>query len=184
MTHPSAVVPVGWAATSASAVCEKIQDGTHFSPKVQLTHGTYRYVTAKNVRPTGLDLTDIAYLREDDHQAIYARCDTRRNDVLLVKDGVNAGDAAINTLDDEISLLSSVCFLRPNSALLSPAFLRYYLLCPEASAHLTGSLTGTAIRRIVLHKVKELPVLIAPLPEQHRIVEAIESHLWSGCSAT
>jgi len=176
MKYSDKAFPVGWAATYASNVCEKIQDGTHFSPRVQLTHGKYRYVTAKNVRSTGLDLSDIAYLREDDHRAIYTRCDTRRDDVLLVKDGVNAGDAAINTLDDEISLLSSVCFLRPRPALLTAPFLRYYLLSPEAIGHLTGSLTGTAIRRIVLHRVKELPVLIAPLPEQRRIVEAIESY--------
>lgn len=176
MTDSARPLPVGWAAASASNVCDKIQDGTHFSPGVQLTHGKYRYVTAKNVHSTGLDLSDIAYLREDDHRAIYTRCDTRRNDVLLVKDGVNAGDAAINTLDDEISLLSSVCFLRPRPALLTPAFLRYYLLSPAASDHLTESLTGTAIRRIVLHRVKKLPVLIAPLPEQRRIAEAIDSY--------
>ncbi len=176
MTANGHNLPAGWATALAADVCVKIQDGTHFSPKVQLSEGKYRYVTAKNVRPGGLDLSDITYLREDDHREIYARCDTRKRDVLLVKDGVNAGDAALNTVDDEISLLSSVCFLRPEAGLITPEFMRYYLQSPKASRVLTGSLTGTAIRRIVLHRVKELPVLVAPLPEQHRIVEAIESH--------
>lgn len=169
-------LPVGWAVAPASDVCEKIQDGTHFSPKVQLQEGRYRYVTAKNVRPGGLDLADITFLREEDHRAIYTRCDAQKDDVLLVKDGVNAGDAAINTADDEISLLSSVCFLRPVAKLLAPTFLRYYLQSPRAFRVLTGNLTGTAIRRIVLRRVKQLPIVVAPVPEQHRIVSAIEGH--------
>ena len=169
-------LPPGWVAATAGAVCEKIQDGTHFSPKRQLSAGRYSYITAKNVRPEGLDLRNVTFLSETDHRAIYKRCDPKRDDVLLVKDGVNAGNAAMNTLDEEISLLSSVCFLRPYPGVLDGAFLRYYLLSPAASEHLAGKLTGTAIRRIVLHRVRDLPVHVAPLPEQRRIVEAIESH--------
>ena len=171
----SVVTPTGWALASAADVCSKIQDGTHFSPKVQLSEGKYRYVTAKNVRPWGLDLSDSTYLRDDDHRGIYARCDTRKGDVLLVKDGVNAGDAALNTLDEEVSLLSSVCFLRPTE-ILRGAFLRYYLQSPTGSQFLTGRLTGTAIRRIVLERVRELPVVVAPVRQQDLIVEAIDAH--------
>jgi type I restriction enzyme S subunit len=46
----------------AKEICEKIQDGTHFSPKKQLPIGPFPYVTAKNVRPWGLDLENLAYL--------------------------------------------------------------------------------------------------------------------------
>ena len=92
-------LPATWSWSIASEVCRKIQDGTHFSPKNQIREGKYRYVTAKNVRPSGLDLRDITYLTAEDHKEIYRRCDTRKGDVLLVKDGVNTGDAAINTID-------------------------------------------------------------------------------------
>ncbi len=169
-------LPAGWAILAAQEACEKIQDGTHFSPKVQMPDGRYRYLTAKNIRPSGLALGDVTYLREDVHRAIYARCDTRKGDVLLVKDGVNAGDAALNTLDDEVSLLSSVCFLRPRR-FLTAAFLRYYLLSPLGARSLTDKLTGTAIRRIVLQRVRALPVVIAPLREQQHLVDTIDSYL-------
>ena len=117
-------LPQGWAWANLGEVCEKIQDGTHFSPKNQLTEGKFRYVTAKNVRPLGLDLADITYLTEEDHREIVQRCDPRQGDVLLVKDGVNTGDACLNTLDEEISLLSSVCMLRPKAELLYNNYLR------------------------------------------------------------
>jgi len=168
--------PTGWFKARASEVCEKIQDGTHFSPKVQLAVGRYPYVTAKNVRPSGLDLRDITYLSERDHREIYARCDCRKGDVLLVKDGVNTGDAAINSLDGEVSLLSSVCMLRPRAGVLDAGFLRYYLQSPQCAPFLLGGMTGTAIRRIILKRIKALPVLACPIREQREIVATIESY--------
>jgi type I restriction enzyme S subunit len=169
-------VPQGWVWARAKDVCIKIQDGTHFSPKKQLTSGKYRYITAKNIRPAGLDLSNVTYLKVEDHRAIYSRCDAKKNDVLLVKDGVNTGDATINPLDDEISILSSVCLLRPHPTALSAAFLRYFLLSPTGYRLLTGQMTGTAIKRIILRRIKETPVPIAPIPEQNRIVAEVERH--------
>jgi len=169
-------VCVRWPLIPADLACTKIQDGTHFSPKQQLANGPFPYVTAKNVRSTGLDLGDITYLSEPEHRAIYTRCDARKGDVLLVKDGVNTGDTAINTISGQISLLSSVCFLRP-ADFLQADFLRYWLISPEGQSQLLGRMTGTAIRRLVLHRVKETEVPLAPLPEQARIAEALDSYL-------
>ncbi|MCI0391341.1 MAG: restriction endonuclease subunit S [Acidobacteria bacterium] len=167
-------LPANWTWRTLSDLCIKIQDGTHFSPKDQFASGQYKYITAKNIRPSGLDLSDVTYLSESDHRAIYDRCDPKRDDVLLVKDGVNTGDAALNTLDEEFSLLSSVCLLRPEQSLLSSPFLRYYLLSPIGYRLLTGQMTGTAIKRIILRRIKELPSPVAPLSQQHRIVAKIE----------
>jgi len=172
-------IPESWRWSTMSIGCEKIQDGTHFSPhqSKQLESGPYPYVTAKNVRPSGLDLANITFLAEEDHRQIYERCDPRTGDVLLVKDGVNAGDAAINTFDGEISLLSSVSMLRPRPELLTSGFLRYYLLSPQGYRSLTGQLSGTAIKRIILQKIREMPVPVAPIQEQGRIVTKLDELL-------
>ncbi len=165
-----------WVTKPARLACEKIQDGTHFSPKNQLSAGPYPYVTAKNVRPWGLDLANLTYLEEEEHRPIYDRSDARKGDVLLVKDGVNAGDVAINSIEGEISLLSSVCFLRPKEDLRAQ-FLRYYLQSPQCQAFLLGELSGSAIRRIILRKIRELPIIIAPLDEQDAIVAELDKQL-------
>lgn len=170
-------LPTGWVWLPMSEVCEKIQDGTHFSPENQQAEGRYPYVTAKNVRPWGLDLSDLTFLTEEDHREIYQRCDPVKGDVLLVKDGVNTGDAAVNTFDGEISLLSSVCMLRPKRGVLDSSFLRYFLLSPQGYRQLTGQMTGTAIKRIILRKIRDTPVPLAPASEQHRIVARIEELL-------
>ncbi len=167
-------IPEKWEWSTLSVTCAKIQDGTHFSPKNQTPSGEFRYLTAKNVRPWGLDLNDVTYIQETEHRPIYERCDVILGDVLLVKDGVNTGDAAIYTLDEEASLLSSVCMLRPHDHAIQNRYLRYYLMSPIGNRYLTGEMSGTAIRRIILRRIRELPIPVAPLPEQRRIVAEIE----------
>ncbi|MBC8458546.1 MAG: restriction endonuclease subunit S, partial [Deltaproteobacteria bacterium] len=107
-------LPYGWLWLRAETICEKIQDGTHFSPKVQYSDKSYRrylYVTAKNIRESGVNLSNISYVDEEFHRTIYKRCNVEKNDVLLIKDGVKTGIATVNQLDQEFSLLSSVALL-------------------------------------------------------------------------
>lgn len=103
---------MGWKIVRLGDVCEKITDGTHHSP-ANGPVGDFMYVTAKNIKPWGLDLKNISYIDAKTHREIYARCDVRKNDILYIKDGATTGRAALNTLDEEFSLLSSVGVLRP-----------------------------------------------------------------------
>ena len=52
-----------------------------------------------------LDLKDCGFITKEEHDKIYARCDVKYGDVLLTKDGVNTGNAAINNLHEQFSLL-------------------------------------------------------------------------------
>ena len=158
-------------------VCLKIQDGTHFSPKVQYADagpGRFKYITSKNIRPWGLDLSDITYVSEQTHREIYGRCDPQFGDILLTKDGVNTGTVAINPLNEEFSLLSSVAILRPRRGILDSRFLRYFIESPQGSRNIVGKMSGTAIRRIILKRIKEATIPVPSLDEQQRIVADLE----------
>ena len=100
------IIPEDWHVVRASEACTKIQDGTHFSPRIQ--GDDYFYVTSRNIRFGYLDLSSASRIDAQQHRAIYRRCDVSKGDLLLTKDGVNTGNAALNTLDEEFSLLSSV----------------------------------------------------------------------------
>jgi type I restriction enzyme S subunit len=82
--------------------------------------------------------------------------------------------ATVNTLDEEFSLLSSVALLKPHRNIMDSLFLKYYLNSPEGFRNMTGQMTGTAIKRLILQKIKAAVVPTAPLPEQRRIVAEIE----------
>ena len=69
---------------------------------------TYILRLAKNIHEGRIDLEDVTYVTEEDHRAICSRCDVQKEDVLYIKDGATTGRAAVNDIDEEFSLLSSV----------------------------------------------------------------------------
>lgn len=173
-------LPKGWTTAELSEVCTKIQDGSHFSPKEQFSEpgkGRYMYITSKNIRNSYMDLSDLVYVNKEYFDTIYPRCKPELNDVLLTKDGANTGNVTLNTVDEPYALLSSVCLFKPDRSKVLPEYLMYYIQSPDGFKQLTGKMTGTAIKRIVLEKIRVAPFPLAPLPEQRRIVSAIETQL-------
>ena len=170
-------LPRGWGWAKLNIVCNKIQDGSHFSPKVQYdspAEGRYLYITAKNIKENGIDLSNVTYVDNDFHKSIIDRCNPGKGDVLLIKDGVKTGIAAINQLKTEFSLLSSVALFKTNKMILLPHYLKHYLNSPVGFRMITGQMTGTAIKRIILDKLRTSYIPLAPFPEQQKIVEEIE----------
>jgi len=167
-----------WNSVELNKICDKIQDGSHFSPQNQILYkkdGFYPYITSKNIRNNYLDLKNVAYVDSEFHESIYKRCNPEFGDVLLTKDGVNTGNVCINTLTVPFSLLSSVCLLKPNRKLMDNHFLSYYIQSPTGFRKIIGKMTGTAIKRIILKKIKEATIPLPPLKEQQEIVQEIET---------
>ncbi len=154
-------------------VCIKITDGTHHSPK-NTPQAEMPYITAKNIRPRKLNLTNLTYISQEDHNKIYARCNPVQGDVLYTKDGVNLGMAVVNELDFEFSLLSSVALLKPKHEILNNFYLMAFLNNPSCFSLVTKKSLGSAITRIVLRQIKEIPIPLPPLEEQEQIVSQIE----------
>lgn len=170
-------LPEGWKWVKLGEVCIKIQDGSHFSPKIQYNQngeGRYLYITSKNIRNNYIDLSSITYVDKEFHNSIFPRCNPEYGDVLLTKDGVNTGNVTINTLREEFSLLSSVCLIKSNKEKLISHFLKYYLQSPQGFKEVTGAMTGTAIKRIILKRIKGSEIILPPLTHQIQIVEEIE----------
>ena len=162
-----------WRVVRLGDVCEKITDGTHHSPS-NGPAGAYKYITAKNIKLAGLDLTNVTYIDAATHREIYARCDVRKNDVLYVKDGATTGRVALNTLEEEFSLLSSVSVLRPNREALLPKFLLYALQSPTVKDRMLADVAGVAITRLTLKKLNAAEIPLVPIEYQAEIVAEIE----------
>ena len=172
--RPQIVVDPEWPLVRLGDACELIMDGTHFSP-TNTERGTRLYLTSKNVRENHLDLSNVSYVSEADHQSIFARCPVRKGDVLYVKDGANTGLAAINTLDEEFSLLSSVAVLRGKSDHLDNRFLCFFLNTTQGRSRLLSMMSGVAIRRLTLTKINQADIPLPPIQYQKQIVAEIEA---------
>lgn len=168
------VSDASWEEKNLGDVCSKITDGTHNSPTNSLT-GEYMYVTAKNIKDTGIDLSNITYVTKEIHKEIYSRCDVVYGDVLYIKDGATAGIATINTLKEEFSMLSSVALIRADLKLATNEFIKTYL--NYRKKEILKNISGSEITRLTLSKIKNIAISLPTLPEQHEIVRLIDDLL-------
>lgn len=165
-------LPAGWEWVRLGSVTKKITDGTHHSP-ANFSEGEFKYLSAKNIKSWGIDLSDVTYVPAAIHEEIYARCDPEYGDILYIKDGATTGVLTINTLKEQFSLLSSVGVLKPSCGLTSE-YLALVMRSPFFYQAIRDGMTGVAITRVTLSK---LAVAVAPLPplaEQSRIVARVE----------
>jgi type I restriction enzyme, S subunit len=173
-------LPKGWKLSSMGSVCEKIQDGSHFSPQVQYDEpgeNRFKYITAKNIRNNYMDFRKVVYVDKEYHDSIFGRCNPEFGDVLLTKDGINTGEVTLNTLHEPFSLLSSICLFKTKKEVLNSSYLKYFIQSPLGNKAILESMTGTAIKRIVLRKIKDAKIILPSLPEQQFIVSELESKL-------
>ena len=161
-------------------VSAKIQDGAHHSPKNvfdEKSDNKFPYVTSKNIRTNYMKLDTIKYVDADFHQSIYPRCDAKFGDVLLTKDGASTGNICLNELNEPASLLSSVCLIRGTENQILNEYICFYLQSPTGFQAVTGSMTGAAIKRIILKTIKKTPVPLPSIEEQKKLCKTAEELL-------
>jgi len=166
-------LPEGWTGRTLRDVSVKIQDGTHFSPL--LGGSEYKYITSKNIGLGILKLDSVELISETEHRKIYRRCDVRAGDILLTKDGANTGNAALSTFREEVSLLSSVAFIRTDRRSALGAYLLQYILSAPGHRQIADAVSGNAITRLTLAKINNLVVPLPPVEEQRKIAVALAS---------
>lgn len=163
-----------WEIRSLGDICIKIQDGTHFSPK--LGGNDYLYVTSKNIGAGRFDASNADMISAEEHAKIYARCDVRKGDLLLTKDGANTGNAALNPLEEPFSLLSSVALLRFDDRYHVAVYFLYQILSSDGQRKITDLMSGNAITRLTLTKIRALRFPV-PQVEEQRAIAAILSDM-------
>ena len=168
-------IPKGWEWVRLNTITYKIVDGTHHSP-VNTEHGEFKYITAKNIKNTGVSLDNVTYVSKEIHNEIYARCNPEKNDVLLIKDGATTGVVTVNNLDEPFSMLSSVALIKC-PAEIDPWYLVSVLRSDLFYRNIRHQMKGTGITRITLKQIGPLLIPLPPLNEQHRIVDKLQATL-------
>ena len=173
-------LPASWKWGTLTSICSLITDGTHNSPKNSTTKDSvYKnlYITAKNIKDYGIDLSKPTYVNDKDHAEITKRCFPCFGDILFVKDGATTGVVTSNNLSEPFSMLSSVALIRTIPSFMDGKFLIYVLRSPHISTFIRTKMKGTGITRVTLNILKSIPIPIPPLAEQKRIAAKLESLL-------
>lgn len=144
-------------------VCKKITDGEHGTVK-RLNSGKL-YLMARNVTKGGsLDLSDVSYVSQDDHDRIYKRCGAEENDLLLVCVGATIGKATLVPKMDSFSLARSVALIKPDFEVLEPVFLLQLIKSKWMQQRFINSGNSSAQAGLYLGKIKEMGI---PVPSIH-----------------
>ena len=159
--------PMNWNKRTLKEVCIKLNDGTHFSPE-SFSMGDYKYITAKNIKASGFDFSNITYVPEAVHRPIFERCNPEQGDVLYIKDGATTGIAIVNTLKEEFTLLSSVALLKQNRNVINGYFLAALLNNADMYSDIRNNMGGAAITRLTIAKLNAVKVIVPPLDLQNR----------------
>ena len=168
-------IPEGWMWVRIGDVVSKITDGTHRSPP-NSEDGEYKYITAKNIKDSGIDLKNITYVSKAIHDEIYSRCNPDKGDVLLIKDGATTGVVTVNNIEEPFSMLSSVALLKLTHGIFA-WYLVYVLRSNLFYKNIRSQMKGTGITRITLKQIVPLAIPLPPFDEQKRIVERLEELL-------
>lgn len=131
-----------------------------------------RYLRNVNVRWGAFDLSDLLLMNMTSDERV--KLDIRDGDVLLCEGGEPGRCAVWKYGPTDISFQKALMRIRPKSQLLSSFFFHFMRWASESNL-LSRHFTGTTIKHLPQAALSKVPLIVAPLEEQHEIVRRIES---------
>lgn len=164
----------GFDVVTIEGVCSLIKDGTHQTPQYTEDKETgYKFLSSKDVMSQKIDWTDIKYIPAELHKKLYATIRPQRNDILMSKNGVNYGVAAVNDTDEVFDIYVSLALLRPKE-LINPVFFRCVINNPETKRQFDSSIKGIGVPNLHLGEIKKTKIFLPPMELQKEFVSFVE----------
>lgn len=166
-------MPSGWSWSLLGELCYQVSDGPHFSPQyVSPEHGV-PFLSTRNVRATGFDLSAVKFVSHADHQEFCKRIRPEQGDIIYTKGGTT-GIAKVNDLDFEFSVWVHLAVLRVEKRLLFPRYIEMALNSPHCYSQAQHYTQGTSNFDLGLTRMIKITVPLPPLAEQRRIVAKVD----------
>jgi type I restriction enzyme S subunit len=162
----------GWQTKPLGEVCERVTVG-----HVGITAPYYRdagitFLRTQNVGKLGLDLADVKYITPEFHASL-KKSEVKAGDILMSRVITHTVNCALVPEHLGIANCANIVLVRPGKAVI-PEFLTHYIRSPAAQKHLLDRKVGSAQLVVNTTVVKEWPVPLPSLPEQHRIVAILD----------
>ncbi len=129
-------------------------------------------ITAKNVRPGFISREPQEFIADTDYLSWMTRGFPRVGDMLFTTEAP-MGNVAIIDIPDQFALAQRVICFQLHELEIGP-FLKLVMMSSGFQAQLSDAATGMTATGIKSSRLKEIPVPVPPLPEQHRIVAKVD----------
>ena len=164
----------GFEVVTIEDVCSLIKDGTHQTPQyTENKEEGFKFLSSKDVMSQKIDWTDIKYIPAELHEKLYATIKPWRNDILMSKNGVNYGVAAVNDTDEIFDIYVSLALLRPKEE-IDPVFLRCVINNPETKRQFDSSIKGIGVPNLHLGEIRKTKIFLPPIELQKEFVSFAE----------
>ena len=167
--HPYKV-PDNWCWVKFGTVC-KFENGYAFKSERFTKNQGIPVVRISNIVDNSIDLDDCVYTTEIDIDSKYI---IHNGDLLMAMSGATTGKNGIYDSDKIAYLNQRVGNIKViDQRVLDPFFRNFYI--SSAEQQILNSAYGGAQPNISSSKICDMSFPLPPLPEQHRIVDRIES---------
>lgn len=155
-------------------VCTLIKDGTHQTPKyTENKDDGYKFLSSKDVMSQKIDWNNIKYIPAELHEKLYATIQPQRNDILMSKNGVNYGVAAVNDTDEVFDIYVSLALLRPKE-IIDPIFFRCIINSPETKRQFDASIKGIGVPNLHLGEIRKTKIFLPCMELQKEFVTFVQ----------
>ena len=168
--------PSDWMEVSLDDVCIRITDGSHYSP-ADSPDSPYPMYSVKDMDTYGFNPLKCKHISEDEFRKMQkSDCVPRLNDILVAKDGSYLKEIFICSEEKEEAILSSIAIFRPNTSVIMPEILLYFLKQPSVRKDVGDNyVSGSALPRIVLKDFKKYRFRLPTMNEQLKIGSALHA---------
>ena len=164
----------GFDIVTIEEVCSLIKDGTHQTPHyTEDKINGYKFLSSKDVMSQKINWKNIKYIPKELHETLYASTQPQKNDILMSKNGVNYGVAAVNDTDEVFDIYVSLALLRPKQ-LIDPVFFRCVLNSIETKRQFDMSIKGIGVPNLHLGEIKKTKIILPPMELQKQFVTFVK----------
>lgn len=153
-----------------SDICELIVDCPH-STAVDEGKG-YPLVRTPNIGKGRLIYQGMHRVSEDVYLQRNKRATPQEDDLIFAREAT-AGNVALIQEGEKVCLGQRTVLIRPNKALVNPAFLTYFLLAPKQQYNLLSTANGATVAHVNLPTIRNLKLELPDLDVQRRIAEVL-----------
>ncbi|MBY7924092.1 restriction endonuclease subunit S [Vibrio fluvialis] len=162
-------VPEHWVASRLKYYTKQIVDGAHFTPTY--TESGVPFLRVTDIQGKSIDLSQIKYIPQAEHNELIKRCNPQKGDLLLSKNGT-IGVPKLVDWDWDFSIFVSLCLLKFKEQ-LSAEYAEYFFRSHELKEQIFGLIKQSTVINLHLDKIQNFWFCIPPRTEQDEIVTSL-----------
>lgn len=169
-------LPEGWEWKTFSDVCVRIGDIDHKMPK-KTENGKYPYLSTKDItNDFKLSFDNVKLISEEDYLMLSRKIKPEKGDIIFPRYGTIGKNVLVDT-DKKFLISYSCAIIKPNTNLINEKYIYLFSLSPKVTDEIRKYVVETTQANIGIGSIKSFVFPLAPLEDQHRVVQEIENRL-------